>query len=160
MTNIIRTTMVLVALIAATSSTSQVNAQSDGGGRLAGAWDAAVTIYNCDTGAPIRQFASVGTFHKGGTFTGITSGTPPAARSTEAGVWQHSKSNQYIVRFKAFLFDPTGNPVAYQIVTHDLDLDSDNLNYTSDGGVRIFNMAGFQIGAGCSSAVGTRMVLD
>ena len=141
---------------------TDVNGQS-GGGRLAGTWDAAVTIYNCATGDTLGQFASVGSFHEGGTFTGITSGVPlpPAVtRSPEAGVWRHTKDNRYVFRFKAFLFDAARVAIAYQIVTHVVELDSDNLNYVSDGGVQVFNMAGTQIGTGCSSAVGTRMVIE
>lgn len=155
----IRKTTIFVALIAG-MVTAQVHGQSSGGGRLAGAWDATVTIYNCATGAPIRQFASLGIFNQGGTFTGIASGTPPSARSSELGVWNHVKAENYNLRFKAFLFDPTGNPVGYQVVSHEVELNDDNLNYVSDGGVQIFNMAGTQIGSGCSSAVGTRMAVD
>ena len=158
----IRMTTIFLALVGI-FAISDVNGQS-GGGRLAGTWDATVTIYNCATGVPLRPpFASVGSFHEGGTFTGITSGTPPppaAARTPEAGVWRHVKDNRYVLRFKAFLLDATGNPISYQVVTHIVELDSDNLNYVSDGGVQIFNMAGTQIGTGCSSAVGTRMVLE
>lgn len=156
MKNVIRLTTLFLIMVA--FAAVDANAQN-GGGRLAGTWDATVTIYNCATGAPIRQFASVGTFHQGGTFNGITAGNPPALRSPEVGVWQHEKENGYVLRFKAFLFDAAGNPTAYQIVTHSIELESDNLNYVSDGGVQIFNMAGTQIGSGCSSGVGTRMVL-
>lgn len=142
---------------------SIVDAHAQGGARLAGTWDSTVTIYNCATGAPIRQFASVGTFHQGGTFNGITAGPPPppaASRTPEVGVWRHDKENGYTLRFKAFVFDPAGIPLGYQIVTHTVELDSDNLNYVSDGGVQVFNMAGVQTGSGCSSAVATRMALD
>lgn len=159
MKNAIRLTTLLAMMMVFTFS----DANGQGGGRLAGTWNATVTVYNCATGAPIRDFASVGTFHQGGTFTGITGGPPPppaAARTPEAGVWRHDKGDNYVFRFKAFLLDAAGNAFAYQIVTHSLELDSDNLNYTSDGVVQIFNMAGTQIGSGCSSGVGTRMSLD
>jgi hypothetical protein len=159
MKNTTRIAMILVALVS-TVATAQVSGQSAGGGRLAGAWDTTITIYNCATGAPIRQFASLGIFSEGGTFTGITSGTPPAARSAELGVWKHVKAENYVFRFKAFLFDAAGSPVGYQVVTHEIALDTENLNYLSDGGVQIFNMAGTQIGSGCSSAVGTRMAIE
>lgn len=159
MTKITRMIMLLMLAVAA-GSAIEVNAQSSaGGGRLTGAWDASVTIYVCATGAPIRQFASVGTFHQGGTFTGITAGTPPALRSPEQGVWRHRRDGTYVFRFKAFLFDPAGNPTGYQVVTHTIELGGDNLHYVSDGGVQIFNMAGTQVGSGCSSAVGTRIAL-
>jgi len=162
MTKTIRMTTILLALVGIFAIT-EVNGQSAGGGRLAGAWDTTVTIYNCATGVPIRQFASFSIFSQGGTFTGITAGTAPAARSPELGVWKHVKAGNYVFRFKAFLFDPTTNPVipvGYQVVTHEIILADDNLNYVSDGGVQIFNMAGTPIGTGCSSAVGTRMSLE
>lgn len=138
---------------------SDTSAQNSRGNRLVGAWDTTVTIYNCSTGAPIREFASAGTFQDGGTFSGITAGTPPAMRSPELGVWSHLRANRYMFRFKAFMFDTTGTPTGYQVVTHRIELDHDNENYVSDGGVQIFNMAGTQVGAGCSSAVGTRLDL-
>ena len=160
MKDTLRITTVLVAILMVIAVSKATAQSAGGGGRLAGAWDTVVTIYNCQTGAPGPRFASLGTFNQGGTFTGITSGTPPALRSPELGVWEHTKGDSYVFRFKAFLFDATGAPTAYQVVTHTIELDSDNLHYVSDGGVKIFNMAGVQIGTGCSSAEGTRMVLD
>ncbi len=142
------------------SGQSLAQAGNSGGGRLAGTWDATVSITNCATGDVLSTFQSTGTFHAGGTFTGITSGTPPSMRSPEAGVWRHEGAGTYQLRFKAYLFNPAGAPTAYQIVTHNVELDKNNLDYTSSGDARIFAMNGTQIGAGCSSAVGTRMVLD
>lgn len=149
----------LLALLTAIM-TSDTTGQSAGGGRLAGAWDTSVTIYNCSTGAPIREFQSVGTLHQGGTFSGISSGMPPTLRSSELGVWKHVKSNKYTLRFKAYLFDGAGNATSYQVITHLIDLSQDDLSYTSNGGVQIFNMAGTQVGSGCSSAVASRISLD
>jgi hypothetical protein len=75
-------------------------------------------------------------------------------------VWTHVQGNQYVFRFKAFLFAPDlTTPIGYQIVTHELELDKDNENYTSAGGVQIFNLAGMPVGSGCSTGVGTRMQL-
>ena len=161
MKNQIRKGLGIAAFVMIISITQMIAQDGNyGGGRLAGAWDAAVTITNCETGAPIRTFLSLGSFNKGGTFTGITAGTPPAGRTPEVGVWRHEKADTYTLRFKAFLFDPTGNPIAYQVVTHEVILNEDNLNYTSGGGVKIYNMAGIQIATGCSTAVATRMTLD
>jgi len=159
MKNILRISVVLVILAGVGAATNGYG-QSLGGGRLTGAWDTAVTIYNCSNGATLRQFASLGTFQQGGTYTGITGGMPPSARSPELGVWKHTTGNNYTFRFKAFLFDPTGAPTGYQVVTHQIELGADNSSYLSDGGVQIFNTAGVQVGTGCSSAVGTRMDLD
>ena len=133
--------------------------QSDGGGRLVGTWDALVTIVNCETGAPGPSFQSTANFNQGGTFTGITSGNPPANRTPEIGIWRHTNKSNYVFRFKAYLFNPAGVPVAYQIVTHQIELGADDLSYTSTGGVQIFSMNGIQTGSGCSTSVGSRLTL-
>lgn len=137
-----------------------VDGQSMGGGRLAGTWDAAVDITNCATGAVITSFKSTASFNQGGTFTGITAGFPPAKRSPELGVWKHIGDNRYQFRFKTYhvLF---GEQVThYDIVTHEVKLDPDNLNYTSAGTSTRYTLAGEVVFSGCSSAVGTRMTLD
>lgn len=150
----------VLVLIFSFNSLAQGLAAPDGGGRLAGTWDTTVSITNCMTGDVIATFQSTGSFNQGGTFVGITSGPSPATRTPELGIWDHGVGENYRLRFKAYLFNSSGVAIGYQIITHDVALEKDNQNYTSSGGVKIFNLAGTQIGAGCSSAVGTRMTLD
>ena len=150
-------TFVIVVLAFAITSSAQL---SEGGGRLAGTWDTTVSITNCMTGDVFTSFQSVGSFHQGGTFNGITAGTPPAARTPEIGVWRHDIKNRYAFRFKAFLFDPSGVAIAYQLIRHNIYLSTDAMSYVSSGEAQVFNMAGIQIGGGCSSAVATRMTVD
>jgi hypothetical protein len=153
-------TLAALVLVLIAAGYAPAQGLADGGGRLAGTWDAAVSIVNCDTGNVITTFKSTANFNQGGTFTGITSGTIPALRTPEVGLWRHEGGNSYRFRFKAYLFNPAGVLVGYQLITHTLELDKENLNYTSEGGVKIFNIDGVQIGAGCSTSVGTRMTLD
>ena len=156
----VRNCSTLTVLMILTLVTACMAQDKSGGGRLAGTWDTEVSITDCVTGNVTSEFKSTGSFHQGGTFSGITAGMPLTARSPEIGVWQHESANQYRLRFKAYLFNPAGVAVAYQIITHTVVLNADNLNYTSAGDAKIFALNGTQIGAGCSSAVGTRMVLD
>lgn len=149
----------LFALLLCASAVT-VAAQSGGGGRLTGTFDTVVTIRVCATGAPITSFQSVGSFNQGGTFSGITSGMPPTARTSERGVWSHVKGNTYRFRFKAYLYNPAAVAIGYQLVTHDLELDNDALNWSSTGISETFDMAGVQTASGCSTAVGSRMLLD
>ena len=135
-------------------------AQSEGGGRLTGTWDTVVTIRNCDTGAAITSFQSVGSFNQGGTFSGITSGMPPTARTSERGTWRHVQASEYRFRFKAYLYNPAAQAIGYQLVTQDLVLDADNLNWSSTGVSRPFTLDGMEIGGGCSTALAPRMTLD
>lgn len=132
---------------------------SKGGGRLAGTWDAVVTIRDCATNNPMVTFNSIGTFAQGGTSVGSTAGIPQSRRTPEHGVWRHESGNTYSFKFKSFSFDAMGAPTGWVIVTHELELDSDANSYTSSGGVQVFAPNGNQVGQGCSTAVGTRFEL-
>lgn len=149
-------TFAMFTLLATAASFAQANY---GGGRLAGTWDAVVTIRNCTTGEAINTFASIANFNWGGTFIGSTSGRPQASRTPEHGVWRHVSGNTYIFKFKSFDFDQAGNPVSYGILTHTVELNETADAYTSAGSVRIFLMNGTQIAQGCSDAIGTRFTL-
>lgn len=151
---------IFLSFIAALLLSTAADAQADGGGRLAGTWDAIVTIRNCATGNAILSFLSTANFNQGGTYSGITSGASPTARTSERGIWKHVTGNLYRFRFKAYLYDPAGVAIAFQVVTHDVELASDNFNYTSAGVSEVFAMNGTPINSGCSTAVGTRMILD
>lgn len=157
-------TMLLLTMVTGQLLSIGCFGQSMGGGRLAGTWDATVTITNCATGAPIPNvpsFKSTAAFNQGGTFVGITGGTAPAERTAEVGVWKHLGDNRYQFKFKAYHAPGGGIPTVYDIVTHEIELDADNLNYTSAGTAARFNIVtGAQVFSGCSTAVGTRMTLD
>ena len=150
----------LVATFITTAATLACAQENLGGGRLAGTWDATVTIRNCATGDAIRSFASIGTFNQGGTFIGSTSGLAQASRTPEHGVWRHVSKNTYLMRFKTFNFDPAGVAINYSIVTHTVELSQDANSYYSEGGVQIYLMDGTPVMQGCSDAVGTRFDLD
>ncbi len=139
-------------------SLSSLYAQSSGGGRLTGTWDTDVSIVNCADGSVINSFRSTGSFNQGGTYTGITAGTPPSVRTTEVGIWKHVAAEFYRFRFKAYLTTPGGTLT--QVITHDLQLGQDNFSYVSAGTSEIYNSAGVLVASGCSTAVGTRMTLD
>lgn len=140
---------------------SEIEAQMiAGGGRLTGTWDSVVTVRNCLSGDAITSFYSVGSFNQGGTFSGITSGSPPTARTSERGAWGHSWSNVYWLRFKAYLYNPAAEVIGYQVVTHEIELDEKANTYSSSGISQIFDPNGVEIGSGCSTTVSTRMVLE
>lgn len=127
-----------------------------GGGRLAGTWDVQVTIRNCQTGAAIRTFASIGTFMRGGTMLDTTSGTPQALRSPGHGVWSHVGGNTYRFKFKAFSFDASGNPTGWTIINHEATLNHGADAYESAGTAEVYALNGNLIFTGCSSTTATR----
>jgi hypothetical protein len=151
---------ILIATFISTAAIVGFGQQNTGGGRLAGTWDATVTIRNCATGDAIRSFASIGTFNEGGTFIGSTSGLAQALRTPEHGIWRHIGSGVYLMRFKTFNFDAGGNAVGYQVVTHTLTLSKDANDYFSEGTVQFYMLDGTPTMQGCSDAVGTRFNFD
>ena len=149
-----------LALLIAAAVVTTYGQQNSGGGRLTGTFDTVVTIRVCATGAAITSFQSVGSFNQGGTFSGITSGQPPTVRTSERGVWTHVKGNKYLFRFKAYLYNAAAEAIGYQVVTHELELDGSANNWSSGGINQTFDMSGVQTASGCSTAEGSRMVLD
>ncbi|HKP67676.1 MAG TPA: hypothetical protein VJV05_00230 [Pyrinomonadaceae bacterium] len=158
--NSIKFGFIALVITIVASQTFVVGQKNAGGGRLDGTWDTVVTVRNCVTGGEIVSFQSVGSFNQGGTFSGITAGMPPNRRSSERGVWAHVMANLYRFRFKAYLFNDAGVATGYQVVTHNLELESDSQSWTSSGVLQIFDLTGTQTGSGCSTAVGSRMGLD
>ncbi|CAN5357490.1 hypothetical protein BH20ACI2_BH20ACI2_29270 [soil metagenome] len=152
--NLVIRTVMLVAMTAVATGT--LFGQDSKGGKLVGTWDAVVTIRDCNSGAALNTFPSIASFNQGGTSIGSTSGIPQANRTPEHSVWRHVRGHMYQFTFKTFSFSPTGAPVGYAIVTHDLELDRGGDTYTSAGIAQIFLMNGVQVAQGCSDAVGAR----
>ncbi|HVE59587.1 MAG TPA: hypothetical protein VNB22_22445 [Pyrinomonadaceae bacterium] len=128
----------------------------NGGGRLEGTWDVRVSIINCQTGAEIRNFASLTTFMSGGITLDSTSGTPQALKTPGQGVWRHVGGNTYQFSFKSFSFDAANNFTGWTIIRHEAVLDSRGNEYTSAGTAEFYAANGNQVGAGCSSTTAVR----
>lgn len=152
--NILATIFATAVVIA---SAGMCFAQSKGGGRLEGTWDAVVQIKNCQDGTVLNTFASIASFNQGGTTIGSTSGIPQSLRTPEHGIWRHVSANIYQFKFKSFNFNAMGQATGYAIVEHELTLNDTADGYYSDGTAKFFLLNGTQVGQGCSDAVGTRM---
>ena len=127
-----------------------------GGGRLEGTWDVQVTIRNCQTGAAIRTFPSVGTFMSGGTTLDSTSGIPQALKTPGQGVWSHIRGNTYSFKFKSFSFDAANNFTGWTIIQHEANLDNNGDQYDSGGTAEVYAPNGTLVFTGCSTTTATR----
>lgn len=139
-----------------TEQTQENSSRRSGGGRLEGTWDAQVTIRNCQTGAAIRTFASMGMFISGGTFLDSSSGTPQALRTPGEGVWTHNSGNTYRLSFKSFSFDAGGNFTGWTIIRHQVTLNDGAGEYESAGTAEVYDPNGNLIFTGCSTSTATR----
>lgn len=139
-----------------TEQTQENSSRRSGGGRLEGTWDAQVTIRNCQTGAAIRTFASIGMFISGGTFLDSSSGTPQALRTPGQGVWGHVSRNTYRLSFKSFSFDAGGNFTGWTIIRHQVTLNDGADEYESAGTAEVYDPNGNLFFTGCSTSTATR----
>jgi len=130
--------------------------ESGGGGRLEGVWDVQVTRRNCQTGAALVTFASIETFMFGGTMLDSTSAGSPALGTPGHGVWNHAGGNIYRFKFKAFLFDASGNFTGWIIVSHQPNLNRSANKFESAGTSEFYNPNGVLLFTGCSTLTATR----
>lgn len=128
----------------------------NGGGRIVGTWDVQVTIRNCQTGAAIRTFASIGTFMSRGTVLDSTSGTPQALKTPGQGVWSHVSGNTYRFSFKSFSFDAGDNFTGWTIIRHQANLNHRADEYESAGTAEVYAPNGNLIFTGCSTTTAIR----
>lgn len=126
------------------------------GGRLEGAWNVRVSIRNCQTGAVIRSFDSLGVFMRGGTMIDSTSGTPQALKTPGQGIWSHIGGDDYRFKFKSFSFDASGNFTGWTIIQHQATLNHGVDEYESAGTAEVYAPNGTLTFTGCSTTTATR----
>ncbi len=162
------------ALVAAGSGAVRAN-DHDGRARLAGAWTIQVTLRDCASNAPLGSFASLVTFHDGGTISEATAGQAfaPGQRSPGHGEWTRIGARTYRQRMVGLIvFDtaanlpgmPTFDPAArvtpgffagWSTVDHTLQLvDADHA--VSAGTNQFYKADGTLYRSGCSTATATR----
>ena len=139
-----------------TQTQEDLSAQRRNARRLVGTWNVQVTIRNCQTGAAIRTFASLGIFMSGGTLLDSTSGTPQALKTPGQGVWSHAGGNAYRFKFKSFSFDASGTFTGWTIIQHDAELNHRADEYESAGTAKVYSPNGSLLFTGCSTTTATR----
>jgi hypothetical protein len=147
----------------------------DGRPRLAGAWTVQVTLRDCASRVAIGTFASLVTFHEGGTLSedGTSQAFAPGQRSSGHGAWTWVGPRTYRQRMiNAIAYDtapnlpgtPTFDPTAritpgffagWQVVTHTLEL-VDGDHAVSAGTNQFYKADGTLYRSGCSTAAATR----
>lgn len=164
MTNLIRAKSIIagilvtitIAALGLAFGSGPAASQSEGRGRLVGAWNVSVSVRNCQTGAEARTFEAIERFEPSGTMEDISSGFAPSQATAGSGVWSHTRERTYEFRFKAYRFDASGTFVGWNIITHTLELDEKAETFTSEGTTEVYNAAGVLMFTGCSVNSGTR----
>lgn len=125
---------------------------------IVGVWETAVTIRNCETGAPLSpEFLGLSTYNSGGTYTESSGGGNPILRSAGHGVWERESGwRNYSLKFTFLRFSPTGVLIGKQRVFQTLELSADGDQLTSSGRFDALDLNGNVLGSGCSTATATR----
>jgi hypothetical protein len=150
-------TIMLAASITASAQLERSEHSSSHKG-LEGTWRVQVTLQNCATHAPLGpSFASLLSFHDGGTLTGTTTNPAFAAgqRTSDYGVWSEKNNHTYTAATEAFILAP-GGPFARgtQRLVQAIRVNGDE--FTSVATVQFFDANNVQYLSGCAVATGER----
>jgi hypothetical protein len=151
-----------VSIIAFATSQNATADESDGPSgsqekHLVGTWFTQVTIRDCHTGTPIREFPALNTFARGGTLIDTTAAIGPALRSPGHGVWEKTSGHKFRAYSLAFLFNPANVSTGTQSITQAIQIGDNPDEFTSTASSQIFDTGGNVLNTLCSSTVARRI---
>jgi len=170
-TNLIRTTVVALSLIATLSMISLEAAgqvregqlsssllKVDQGNSLEGTWQSVITLKDCQTGLPAPfSFRALTTFMRGGTMSEDALDLASPYRTNGHGIWKRVTAQQYAATWLLYTFTPDGHFSGTIRVRVNKTLSGDFNSLTGDGKAEIYNPAGVLVFTGCSDEVATRL---
>jgi hypothetical protein len=123
---------------------------------LEGAWRVQLTVRDCQTGAPQREFPALFTFAKGGTLTVTTAGQSPAMSTTGLGVWRRTGGHTYTAVSEVFVFSGTGAWTATHRLTRAIEIGDEGDEFTDTVQLEIFSTTGVLLATGCATSAAKR----
>jgi len=146
----------MLALAITTATATMTAAQEEGASNansIVGTWNSTVTFVDCTTGAVIRSFPTMNTFHRGGTMNETSRSM--AQRSPGHGEWKRVEGHEYSSVFKIFRSNADGSDNGYQIIYRAHTLEDGTLNTTAV--FQNYNAAGAPTTGGCALETATRL---
>jgi hypothetical protein len=143
------------ACLAQDADAASANAHR-GGGRaaIAGIWDVAVTVVNCQTGATIRNVHSVQLYQPDGAFTETTSiGT----RGSSVGYWFLEQGQNYGARYYFFRYNPDGTFASLAKAANTITLSSDGNEFNVTATIQDYDANNSLLSTGCVTQTGKRL---
>ena len=107
------------------SSDAVAQAATEQGDVVEGVWESSVTIRDCASGAVVRTFKGMNTFHRGGTLSD-TNFAPTVTRGPGQGVWRKNADGSYTARFRFYRYNNDGTLAGSQRVTNTATLTDAN----------------------------------
>ena len=158
-TNLVRI-LALSALAAATGSaqlvnTAQANAhRSAEAAPIVGAWDVAVTVVNCQTGALIRNVHSVQIYQPDGTFSETTN---TGSRGPSIGYWYRQEGQSYGASYFFFRYNPDLSFASFAKAANAITLSLDGSQFTVTATIQDYDASNNLLSTGCVTQAAKRL---
>jgi len=158
-TNLVRI-LALSAIAVAVGSAQQVdetqaNARRVGqAATIAGIWDVAVTVLNCQTGALIRNVHSVQMYQPDGAYSETTGlGT----RGSSIGYWFLEEGQNYGARYFFFRYNPDGTFASIAKAANTITLSPDGSQFSVTATIQDYDANNNLLSTGCVTQTAKRL---
>jgi hypothetical protein len=121
---------------------------------IKGTWAVAVTVVNCQTGAPIRTVHSLQLFSRDGSFS-ETANT--FLRGSSVGVWDQAADHTYKALYWFFRYNADGSFASTAQAIDSINMSDDGTTFTASGTIQDFNANNQPISIGCFTHAATRL---
>jgi hypothetical protein len=102
----------------------------------------------------VKTFPAINTFNDGGTMIDTTTGVSPSLRTPGLGKWQKTGPQTYNAISVGLLFNPTGDWIATQTLTHVIEVQGDTSTFTTTS--EVIDTSGV-VTTGCATAAASRL---
>lgn len=127
---------------------------------IEGAWQSAVTVRDCTSGALLRTFTGFTVLHRGGTAS-ATNNLPPASNGPAFGSWKRgSTPSTYTSTLRFFRFNADGSFAGAQNVTRSLTLSPDGKSLTSTLAAQVVDPSEVVLQSSCGTETATRVAVS
>lgn len=123
---------------------------------IEGTWESTITIRDCTSGAAIRTFKGMNTFHRGGTLSD-TNNQPTALRGPGHGVWKKGTGSGYTATFRFYRYNADGTLAGSQKVTRTTTLGADNNSTTGTISAQLLDTSDAVLQTLCGTETSVRL---
>jgi hypothetical protein len=127
---------------------------------IEGAWQSAVTVRDCASGAVLRTFNGLTVLHRGGTAS-ATNSLPPSGNGPAFGTWKRgTAASSYTVTLRFFRFNADGTFAGAQNLTRTVTLAADGKTLSGTLSAQVVDPAETVVQTSCGSETATRVAVS
>jgi hypothetical protein len=127
---------------------------------IEGAWQSAVTVRDCASGAVLRSFTGFTVLHRGGSAS-ATNNLPPSSNGPAFGSWKRaSAASSYTTTLRFFRFNADGSFAGAQNLTRSLTLAADGKSLTGTLSAQVVDPADVVLLTTCGTETAVRVAVS